>query len=332
MHRTLLHMGAVVEINSGCSMDVLSCLRRQWLLHASVQVQAEHVVLDDVHLPRGTPVIYSTGDQLFYTLAEVLFLLQHADVCDADYAHACREANVRAVALVEKRDLIAFLAGQPSVVDASQVHVVQSSVLTPAAVIDDLAQSDAARRRALAMAMALHRRLGAASHLRLLMPELIARIALFDRLQATRHVVAITVRTGLLVDSIAFHFSHGGSSVCGGHGGIERPLFRLTPGEYITRIRGRMGAYVDAIQFETSHGRVSPMCGGPGGDAFEFAAPSGSEIFAINARLARGWLCRLAPFVRSAPRAAWSEHIERLRLHGFAVQQSFITRPPRQGS
>lgn len=210
---------------------------------------------------------------------------------------------------------------------------------------DDTRRRKAAGERALALAMASHPRLGAASPLARLTPELVSRIALLDLLGSTKFLVAVTVRTGLLVDCIATHYSDGSSLASGGLGGHERPVFRLSHGEHITKLRGRQGDHLDAVQFVTSFGRASAMYGGSGGQPFEIDAPEGAEFFAFagyHLEVMRGpvpiqspWLTRVEPVARRAPRAEWAEDIEMLRLFGFAQQESFISRrsprPPARG-
>ncbi|KAJ1627832.1 hypothetical protein T492DRAFT_1022093 [Pavlovales sp. CCMP2436] len=183
----------------------------------------------------------------------------------------------------------------------------------------------------LAFATGLHPRLGSKSPVQMLTPDLASRIALLHHLQTTRWVVAISMRTGWLVDCISFHYSDGTSTSSGGHGGQERPLFKLSPGEFITRIRIRQGDHLDAVQWETSFGRLSVSYGGSGGKPREITAGPGTQIFGVTgAQPARGtFLTSIQPVLRPAPHPSWAEDIEYLRLHGFAAQRSFICRPSR---
>lgn len=227
---------------------------------------------------------------------------------------------------------------QVIVAGASTLSIAAGSARAPALdamFMDDRKRREAANGRACALAMALHPRLGADSPLRALTPDLLSRIALLARIQVTKFVSAITVRTGLLVDCIAFHYSDGSSLTCGGRGGQERPFFRLSPGEYITKINGRVGDHLDAVQFETSFGRVSAMYGGSGGVPFEWAPPADSEIYAVAAApmmRPKSWLTRIQTLARVAPRREWAEDIAAMRLHGFAMQMSFISHPARYAS
>jgi hypothetical protein len=189
------------------------------------------------------------------------------------------------------------------------------------------ANLEKAHQASLALAMALHPRLGDASPLRMLPVDVIRRIALLYQLHATQWVVAISVRTGLLVDCISFHYSDGTDATFGGRGGQERPVFRLQPGEYIRKLRGLRGDYLDAIQFETNLSRSSAMYGGSGGKPFEAAPPEGQEVHSITAIQTKPWLTNVAPLGRRAPLPGWAEEIALLRLHGFATERSFICRP-----
>ena len=180
----------------------------------------------------------------------------------------------------------------------------------------------------LALAMALHPRLGGESPLALLTSDLLQRIAQLARLACTRWVVAITVRTGLLVDCLAFHYSNGSHLSRGGRGGQERPYFKLSSGEYISKLRGRRGQYLDALEFETSLGRRSPWYGSQsGGQPFEFVAPAGHEIHSFDGAQTMPWLSDILPITRKAPDPEWAADIALRCGRGFEADRSFICRP-----
>lgn len=178
--------------------------------------------------------------------------------------------------------------------------------------------------------MGLHPRLGAHSPLARLPPDCLRRIAGFVRLLNTRWLCAITARTGLYVDCVAFHYSDGTSTTWGGRGGQERTTFRLLPGEYITSVRGRLGDYLDSVAFLTSRGRMSPRWGGPGGRPFVLELSAGEEAFALAVQMDRqtGYPQDLALVSRRAPSAEDAEDAARLGLPGFgASARSCYCRP-----
>jgi hypothetical protein len=180
----------------------------------------------------------------------------------------------------------------------------------------------------LALAMALHHRLGCESPLALMTSDMLQRIVQLCRLSCTRWVVAITVRTGLLVDCLAFHYSNGSDLCVGGRGGQERPFFKLACGEYISKLRGRRGLYLDAVEFETSLGRRSPWYGSQsGGQPFEFSAPAGHEIYSFDGTQKMPWLSDVLPVTRKAPKADWAADIALMCGRGFEADRSFICRP-----
>jgi hypothetical protein len=180
----------------------------------------------------------------------------------------------------------------------------------------------------LALAMALHPRLGCESPLALLKPDLLQRIAQLCRLACTRWVVALTVRTGLLVDCVAFHYSDGSQLSRGGRGGQERPFFKLSAGEYIAKLRGRRGLYLDALEFETNLGRRSPWYGSQsGGQPFECVVPAWHEVHAFDGAQTMPWLSDILPVTRTAPKPDCAADIALMCGRGFEADRSFICRP-----
>jgi len=180
----------------------------------------------------------------------------------------------------------------------------------------------------LALAMALHPRLGCESPLALLTSDMLQRIVQLCRLASTRWVVAVTVRTGLLVDCVAFHYSDGSHLIRGGRGGHERPFFKLSPGEYIAKLRGRKGQYLDALEFETSLGRRSPWYGSPtGGQPFELVAPEGHEVHSFDGVPTMPWLSEILPVTRKAPEPDRAADIAMMCGRGFEADRSYICRP-----
>lgn len=156
--------------------------------------------------------------------------------------------------------------------------------------------------RALALAMALHPRLGALSPLAHLPPDCLRRVAYFLRLLNARWLRTISARTGCWVDALAFHYSDGTSARWGGSGGTECEPFHLLPGEFLIGVRGCRGDHVDALAFLTSRGRSSPTWGGPGGsENFELVAPPGTEVISLDVEMGREYPTRIALRTRCAP-------------------------------
>ena len=97
----------------------------------------------------------------------------------------------------------------------------------------------------LALAMARHARLGAASPASALEEDTMHHILHFVReahlkLMATKRIVSICVRTGDLVDRVEIHYSDGTFRSHGGDGGQWRRPLTLKAGEYVEGFRGRM--------------------------------------------------------------------------------------------
>eukprot|EP00750_Incisomonas_marina_P003678 INCI13349.1.p1 GENE.INCI13349.1~~INCI13349.1.p1 ORF type:complete len:1136 (-),score=197.09 INCI13349.1:341-3748(-) len=92
-------------------------------------------------------------------------------------------------------------------------------------------------------------------------------------------VRALNVRSGALIDSIAFEFADGTTVTYGGSGGTldSFPLDHEN-GEFLARIQVRCGDYVDGVRFLTSTGRESRWFGSDGGGvALEFQLGGGGD-------------------------------------------------------
>ena len=144
-----------------------------------------------------------------------------------------------------------------------------------------VSRCDAGRR--LAMAMALHPRLGAASPAAALSPDLMRRVCALLAPMHTRRLAAVYLRTDLLVDRIELRYSDFSSRACGGCGGTWREPLLLMPGESICRVNWWAGDHLDALRFHMTTGRMSAKYGGPGGTMQrDLVAPPGQEIIALR--------------------------------------------------
>lgn len=139
-----------------------------------------------------------------------------------------------------------------------------------------MAQHEATRRaftsrnlagdQLLALSMARHPRLGAASAAASLNEDCGRRILQYVRashaaIVAMKRIFLVRVKTGDLVDRVEFHYADGKVSAHGGHGGRWCPDFILGVGEFITDISGQVGDSLDAISFVTNHGREARFAG-----------------------------------------------------------------------
>lgn len=130
---------------------------------------------------------------------------------------------------------------------------------------------------ALAVAMALHPRLGAESPLSVLSDDLLHRIVLLVSLQSPSHrsLAAINCRADWCIRQLDLHYitSKGvqTTSLRGGKGCVAEPLL-LACGEHVVQARGSHGGgLLYSLQLVTSLGRAGPMWGAhdSGGRAFE---------------------------------------------------------------
>ena len=138
-----------------------------------------------------------------------------------------------------------------------------------------------ASKQALALAMARHPRLGAASCAAALEADTLALIFGFVQeahreLVATKRIASIHVRAGDLIDRIEIRYSDGTHLFYGGHGGEWQRPMRLQPGETITGVGGRQGGSLDSIDFTTSRGVTCRFKGRlNGGAPFTYQIPTG---------------------------------------------------------
>ena len=143
----------------------------------------------------------------------------------------------------------------------------------------------------MALAMARHARLGAASPAAVLPADALQIVMRFvqaahQQLISTPRLIRVYVRTGDLVDRVEFHFSDGTVRSHGGRGGHLREPFVLNTGEYITGIAGRAGDSLDSISFRTSEGRQHTFAGRlNGGVHFTMSCETGEEL--ADAQFAR---------------------------------------------
>ena len=142
-----------------------------------------------------------------------------------------------------------------------------------------------ASKQALALAMARHPRLGAASCAAALEADTLALIFGFVQeahreLVATKRIASIHVRAGDLIDRIEIRYSDGTHLFYGGHGGEWQRPMRLQPGEIITGVGGRnslaSSLQVNSIDFTTSRGVTCRFKGRlNGGAPFTYQIPTG---------------------------------------------------------
>ena len=184
----------------------------------------------------------------------------------------------------------------------------------------ELSMASLATDQALALAMARHPRLGAASPASALGEDTISTIFGFvqeahRKLMTSKRLVSICVRTGDLVDRIEFHYSDGSLRAHGGRGGVWRRPLMLEPGEFITVVSGRKGDSLDSIEFSTSRGVTRGFSGILNGGQDEFVesfAGMGLEISDLfTTRAPGGWLKSAS--ARTQP-TLWQSSMARLLL------------------
>ena len=144
--------------------------------------------------------------------------------------------------------------------------------------------------QALALAMARHNRLGAASPAASLNADTTQLIHSFVRdaheeLVSAKRIVAIYMKTGDLVDRVEMHYSDGTHSAHGGMGGRWREPLLLKPDEYITRVSGKKGDSLDSICFTTNKQDSHVFAGRlNGGRRFGWKMPPNHELVDISGR------------------------------------------------
>lgn len=100
-------------------------------------------------------------------------------------------------------------------------------------------------------------------------------------------IVAITVRSGNLIDSVMLTYRYGNKRVNGprhgGNGGNQK-TFKLKNGERIIELGGKSGKYVDSLYIRTSMNRTQRW-GGPGGStSYKFNASKKYPIMGLWGR------------------------------------------------
>jgi len=97
---------------------------------------------------------------------------------------------------------------------------------------------------------------------------------LYDRL------VAISGRTGAMVDAVSFHFESGSTTPYGGTGGDDRGKFEFEEDEVLIKVvqkRPQSSEYLGhAFVFTTNKGRVHELAGGNKGDDDSYSVSSGT--------------------------------------------------------
>ena len=158
------------------------------------------------------------------------------------------------------------------------------------------------REQILALAMARHTRLGAASKAKCLNADALSHVhkcvcEAHQELAATKRISKICVRTGNVVDRVEIHFSDGAFIGSGGGGGEWRLPVTLEIGEYIIGFGGRKGGVLGdslgAIYFTTNLGRAHNFAGRfNGGRAFHKLIEPGHELISFSASSPPGrtWL------------------------------------------
>ena len=171
----------------------------------------------------------------------------------------------------------------------------------------------------LALAMARHARLGAASSAALLEADTVALIFSFvqeahEELVATKRIASIHVRAGDVIDGIEIRYSDGTHVASGGNGGRWLRPLRLQPGEFITRVGGNKGLYLDSIEFRTSHGAVIRFPGRlSGGVPFVHDIATGHELEHLEClRAPGGWLRSIEGL--ATQETPWTSRMARLLL------------------
>ena len=192
-----------------------------------------------------------------------------------------------------------------------------------------------AREQILALAMARHARLGAASRAKCLNADALSHVHKYvceahQELASTKRISKICVKTGDVVDRIEIHFSDGAFISSGGGGGEWRLPATLEVGEYITGIGGRKGDSLDAIYFTTNLGRAHNFAGRiNGGRVFHMPIEPGHELISLTASSPPGrtWLKSILGYKTvSSP---WTSPMARLLLAvpNRAIFEPGVTRP-----
>jgi len=191
----------------------------------------------------------------------------------------------------------------------------------------------------LALAMARHARLGAASSAFALEADTLALIFSFvrdahEKLVATKRIVGICVQTSShAVQYIEINYSDGTRTTHGRHvhhlpgtqGGCWQEPLKLQPGEIITRVAGRHSdsGHIDAIEFTTSRGgnrkfvRTTPRDLKPRSSPFGWNVAAGYELADLSC--SRATLYGVPGFIESVDalevvETPWTSRMARLLI------------------
>ena len=187
-----------------------------------------------------------------------------------------------------------------------------------------------ASEQALALAMARHPRLGAASCAAALQADTLALIfgfvqAAHQELVATKRIASIHVRAGDLIDRIEIRYSDGTHVAYGGHGGAWLRPMRLQPGEVITGVSGRKGDSLDSINFTTSRGLVTFKGRLNGGAPFSYQIPAGKQLDGLVCHTATNGTWLRAVSGVEVTETPWTSSMARLLLDHSPTQ--FLPHP-----
>eukprot|EP00752_Nemacystus_decipiens_P001548 g1516.t1 len=101
-------------------MEALSLLRQCTMARKTVREEKDYYVFGHRRFPKDTPTAWKSQVQSeYYSLKQLVTLLEHADAPMVTYIAACTRKDVKWVASIEKADVLAYLRGQTD--DAAQI-------------------------------------------------------------------------------------------------------------------------------------------------------------------------------------------------------------------
>ncbi|CAM9697570.1 unnamed protein product [Ectocarpus sp. 13 AM-2016] len=101
-------------------MEALSLLRQCTMARKTVREEKDYYVFGHRRVPKDTPTAWKSQVQSeYYSLKQLVILLEHADAPMVTYIAACTSKGVKWVASIEKADVLAYLRGQTD--DAAQI-------------------------------------------------------------------------------------------------------------------------------------------------------------------------------------------------------------------